>query len=54
MIGECKMDHSFNGTEDEIGRRPGEEGPLPPSSDKESRHKDMERLKHLMMERGIL
>lgn len=31
-MSECHFDHSFNGTESEIGLRNGEEGPRPPNN----------------------
>jgi len=33
-MSECHFDHSFNGSENEIGLRNGEEGPRPPNNTK--------------------
>lgn len=48
------FDSKFDGTENEIGVRPGEEGPRPPSQGTEAKHEDMKRLERIMKERGIL
>jgi len=46
------MDHDFDGSENEIGVRPGEEGPRPPHSSeawREARKREIDRLKALMV-----
>ncbi len=51
-MNECDFDHSFNGTENEIGLRPGEQGPQPPIQTKGPRYyKELERLEKLMKSR---
>ena len=46
----CTLDHSFNGSENEIGLRKGEEGPQPPNKTKtESDREEEHRLMKLMI-----
>jgi len=50
----CEIDHHFNGSENEVGIRPGEEGPAPPNHAKtQSDEVEYRRLKALIEGEGL-
>jgi len=50
LLDKCEIDHSFDGSENQIGLRSGEEGPSPPHTSEKyrlTREKEYQRLKKL-------